>query len=117
MWFLLTPQTIYGGDVATVVFFVALSCFLLKNVFIYTYFYGIDCIQTFFYRKYTQSNCIFECQLKTASDRCKCVPWDYPQIERMPICDRFGRECFKTIMTNASLGNTCDCPLDCETTR
>ena len=35
----------------------------------------------------------------------------------MPICDRFGRECFKIIMTNTSLGNTCDCPLDCETTR
>tara|TARA_Y100000996_G_scaffold93388_1_gene66158 strand:- start:261 stop:749 length:489 start_codon:yes stop_codon:yes gene_type:complete len=35
MWFLLTPQTIYGGDVATVVFFVALSCFVLKNVSIY----------------------------------------------------------------------------------
>ena len=70
-----------------------------------------------FYRKYTQSNCIFECQLKTASDRCQCVPWDYPQIERMPICHRFGRECFKTIMTNASLGNACDCPLDCETIR
>ena len=29
---MLTPQTIYGGDVATVVFFVALSCFVLKNV-------------------------------------------------------------------------------------
>ena len=45
------------------------------------------------------------------------MPWDYPQIERMPICDRFGRECFTTIMTNASLGNLCHCPLDCETTR
>tara|TARA_Y100001970_G_C14235779_1_gene861687 strand:- start:1176 stop:2993 length:1818 start_codon:yes stop_codon:yes gene_type:complete len=32
LWFLLTPQTIYGGDVATVVFFVALSCFVLKNI-------------------------------------------------------------------------------------
>ena len=77
----------------------------------------IDYTQPFFYRKYTQSNCIFECQLKTATDRCQCVPWDYPQIERMPVCHRFGRECFETIMTNASLGNTCDCPLDCETTR
>ena len=77
-------------------------------------------IQTIFYRKYTQSNCIFECELKIASDRCQCVPWDYPQLERvkrMPICDRFGRECFTIIMTNASLGNTCDCPLDCETIR
>ena len=81
------------------------------------YFYRTNYIQTIFCRKYTQSNCIFECQLKIASQKCQCVPWDYPQIERMPICNRFGRECFKTIMTNASLGNTCDCPLDCETTR
>ena len=69
------------------------------------------------FRQYTQSNCIFECQLKTATDRCQCVAWDYPQLKSMPICDRFGRECFKTIMSNASLGNTCDCPLDCETSR
>ena len=74
-------------------------------------------ITKFFYRKYTQSNCLFECQLKDASSKCQCVPWDYPQVERMPICDRFGRECFLIIMTNASLGNTCDCPLDCETKR
>ena len=69
------------------------------------------------FRQYTQSNCIFECQLKTATERCQCVAWDYPQIKPMPICDRFGRKCFTTIMTNASLGNTCECPLDCETSR
>jgi len=70
------------------------------------------------FKKYTRSNCMFECQLKTASDKCQCVPWDYPQLERMTICDRFGRECFRKIMANESRpGNSCDCPLDCETTR
>ena len=67
------------------------------------------------YRKYTQSNCVFECQLKNASDKCQCIPWDYPQLTAMPICDRFGRECFTSVMT--TVGPKCECPIDCETTR
>ena len=34
LWFILTPQTIYGGDVATVIFGAFLSSFFLKNLII-----------------------------------------------------------------------------------
>ena len=70
------------------------------------------------FKYYTQSNCKFECQLKMAYDRCQCGPWDFPHMNSSwPMCDRYGRECFKTMMQNASLARKCACPLDCATTR
>ena len=29
------------------------------------------------FKIYTQSNCIYECHVKKASEYCQCVPWDF----------------------------------------
>ena len=69
------------------------------------------------FKKYTQNNCIYECELKIAYDKCHCIPWDYPHFDGfMPICDRFGRECFKKYMAVTNSEENCDCPVDCVTT-
>ena len=70
------------------------------------------------FKGYSQANCLFECQLKIAYDKCQCVPWDYPHLnDSWSICDRFGRECFLDMMIKVDLHKECNCILDCAITR
>ena len=72
------------------------------------------------FSEYTQNNCQFECQPNIASEKCQCVPWDYPHLNAtMSICDRFGRYCFMSFMANTTIFKNCgeDCPYECATTR
>ena len=67
---------------------------------------------------YTQANCHFECQLKTAYATCECFPWDYPNLNASwKVCDWMGRKCFRAMIKKTNLNEQCDCPLDCATTR
>ena len=70
------------------------------------------------FKRYTQTNCLFECQLKVAYNKCQCVPWDYPHLnDSWSICDRFGRKSFLEIMQKVDLNKDCNCILDCAITR
>ena len=70
------------------------------------------------FKEYTQSACLFECQLRDAYNSCQCIPWDYPQFqEGIPICNRFSQDCFEKAMADTNSSSTCDCPFDCATTR
>ena len=71
-----------------------------------------------FFKEYTQANCFFECHLKFAYEKCQCVPWDFPYMNKTwPICDKFGRECFRIKMKDPNHDKQCNCHLDCATTR
>ena len=70
------------------------------------------------FTEYTQSSCLFECQLREAYNHCQCIPWNYPHFEKgIPICHRFSQECFESVMSNTSSSIGCNCPFDCATTR
>ncbi len=59
------------------------------------------------FREYTQSACVFECMLAQATDRCKCVPWNYPQLnDTSEMCDYMGAYCFEAVsaLDDHSLG-------------
>ena len=43
-----------------------------------------------FSKTYSRQNCIFECQVKSALDKCKCVPWYIPKLEDSQFCDLLG---------------------------
>jgi len=48
--------------------------------------------------KYSQSNCIAECNFLVAAQECGCIPWNYPRLNisanAPPHCDYKGQECF-----------------------
>ena len=69
---------------------------------------------------YSQSGCIFECQLEEATDFCGCVPWDYPHLQEhglQRICDFWGKSCFEKVMANFTVASAkCGediCPPEC----
>ena len=67
---------------------------------------------------YTQSACLFECQLEYSYNKCQCIPWNYPHFESgIPICHRFSQDCFEIAMGDTNSSAACDCPFDCATTR
>ena len=67
---------------------------------------------------YTQNNCRYECKMRQAVQKCQCIPWDYPQFKskQHPICNKFSRNCFQQVMTNAEAQRNCLCPNDCSIT-
>ena len=70
------------------------------------------------FNEYTQSSCIFECQLKKALEKCHCMPWNYPQLNGShPICHRVSNKCFEKVMSDSNSTIDCNCPFDCATTR
>ena len=70
------------------------------------------------FKDYRQVNCIFECEVETASNKCGCIPWDYPFLNNsVAICDAFGRFCFKKFMEDPKTIKQCEhCAHDCTTT-
>ncbi len=70
------------------------------------------------FKIYTQTSCLFECQLKVALDKCEWVPWDFPHPGKIwPVCDLWGRYCFKKLMESKKTPEECKCPYDCTTVR
>ena len=72
------------------------------------------------FKDYSQSSCLFECQLKYASLKCQCVPWNYPQLfEDIQLCNYVSQNCFEKAMGNTTILANCsaNCPYDCATTR
>ena len=69
---------------------------------------------------YSQSGCIFECQLEEALEFCGCTPWNYPHLKEegfSRVCDFWGKKCFDNVMGNFTLASTkCTediCPPEC----
>ncbi len=71
---------------------------------------------TTLFKYYSNSNCIFECNVKEARSQCGCIPWDFPRWEgETPICSYDGAKCFSQVMEESS-GQWCSqCLPDCET--
>ena len=46
------------------------------------------------FKKYTESNCKYECHVEIARETCGCVPWEYLHKTAAEECDVFGRTCF-----------------------
>ncbi len=65
--------------------------------------------------QYTQSACLFECQLKIAAEKCNCTAWDYPRLNSdVDLCwYKVAKSCFKTQMDSFIDSDDCDCPNDC----
>ena len=62
------------------------------------------------FKKYTESNCKYECHIKIAREACKCHPWDYFIKENtMPECDVFGRTCFINTMEQLAISPKVSC--------
>ena len=69
---------------------------------------------------YSRSSCLFECQLKYASARCQCVPWNYPRLtEDISICHYISQNCFEKALDDSNILTNCsnNCPNDCTTTQ
>ena len=76
------------------------------------------------FERYDKTNCIFECQMKKAYDKCGCVPWNYPPFQKpnkdgsdslTPVCDTFGNACFDKFLTE-QVGKSiahCECLPNC----
>ncbi len=66
------------------------------------------------FHQYSQSACIFECQLKRAQDNCNCTPWNYPQQSgHVNLCWHYvAKNCFEEHMKITNFAS-CDCPNDC----
>ena len=80
---------------------------------------------TTLYKNYTQSNCYFECFLKTAQKLTMkkfnstrvCVPWFFPTLELSPkICNPWEGAYFLKEMSSVSTVTCTHCLPDCETT-
>ena len=70
------------------------------------------------FNEYTQTGCIFECQITHGLDKCGCIPWNYPHLgDPSPVCDYMGAYCFEEVMAETEIIQNCDCPFDCDTTR
>ncbi len=63
---------------------------------------------------YSQSACLFECQMKRATDKCNCTPWNYPQrSDKVNLCWHWvAKYCYEEEMKKSNLAY-CDCPNDC----
>ena len=72
-----------------------------------------------------QENCIYECKLKWALERCKCLPWfikQYREIQNVTVCNIFGNKCYEQKMLQANMELNfattaeipdCNCYSDC----
>ena len=48
-------------------------------------------------KNYSQQNCRYECKVNFATEKCGCIPWDFPLKPKNLTgyeCDVFGRTCF-----------------------
>ena len=67
------------------------------------------------FRKYTKSNCFYDCYILMAFSKCQCIPWDFVHDKKdYHECDIFGRTCFFNEFDNLTHfpGNLCPRCLD-----
>lgn len=71
------------------------------------------------FQTYSQSACLFECQLKMAITVCNCSTWDYPVLDESVNYCTVGRStnCFKSMMADTLALHQCDCPNECSVTQ
>ena len=74
------------------------------------------------FSQYSQAACQFECQIEIATNKCGCVPWDYPQLAKddlISVCEGWGRYCFEDVLmdTRKRLNECGNCLPDCIVTR
>ena len=74
------------------------------------------------FTQYSQAACQFECQIEIATNKCGCVPWDYPQLAKdrlISVCEGWGRYCFEDVLSDTNKrSNDCgNCLPDCIITR
>ncbi len=69
-----------------------------------------------FFKTYSQSACIFECQLRKAVEGCNCTAWDYPSIaQNIDICGgQLSVNCFYYVMSKPMKPGYCNCLSDCD---
>ena len=76
------------------------------------------------FKWYTQSSCLFECQLKRAYDACGWTAWNYPHFRPdLKVChgdasySQTGFECFEHFMDSGGMPSQCpECLGSCEGT-
>ena len=70
------------------------------------------------FKKYSQSACKLEMQMRSAKNYCNCVPWYLPneEMERYIICDKMGNHCFKKKMNEVKVSKE-TCPPSCQQIR
>ena len=73
--------------------------------------------KTTMFHFYKQTKCLFECRLRFASGKSKCIPWDYPHpegLENEPFCTSHTLAIFEKEMDNAKALDRCECQPDCD---
>ncbi len=67
------------------------------------------------FRSYSQSACLFECQLTKAIEKCNCTAWNYPSVNnKVNLCwFEVANTCFEETMEELD-PQSCDCPNDCD---
>ena len=67
------------------------------------------------FKKYSQSACKLEMQIRYAKSYCNCVPWYLPNegMGRYTICDKIGNHCFKKKRNEMKIAKE-TCPPLCE---
>ena len=91
--------------------------YLVVNTFCINHRIHFQSNKTTMFHFYKQTKCLFECRLRFASGKSKCIPWDYPQpegLENEPICTSHTLAIFEKEMDNAKALDGCDCQPDCD---
>ncbi len=67
------------------------------------------------FQQYSQSSCLFECQLKRAINICNCSAWYYPRLNgKVNLCwHPIAEACFEKQMESSDV-MSCNCPNDCD---
>ncbi|TRY70190.1 hypothetical protein TCAL_17274 [Tigriopus californicus] len=66
-----------------------------------------------FFKHYTQTGCIYECQINYARAKCGCTPWNVPNLHsNWRLCDFYGNSCFQYVLSSLDTSE-CDCPVNC----
>ncbi len=68
------------------------------------------------FNSYSQTACIFECQLTKALEVCNCTAWDYPKVSQPAnLCTGGeGIKCFEFVMGRPMKPQYCNCHNDCD---
>ena len=72
-----------------------------------------------FFKVYTEHNCLLECMLEKATQKCGCVSWEFPYKDsnKLPFCIGKGQICHKFFIKinskSVEAKKECGCLPDC----
>ena len=69
------------------------------------------------FKVYTNNNCLYECHVRLAAQKCNCIPWDYigsKEVLALEECNIFGRSCFKDVMEYYTIISSDPCKRSCK---